>query len=158
MAGSPPLAREQLAELRTIRDNNRITPACAGTTGRPVRAGLLRRDHPRLRGNNVHPKVTVLSHSGSPPLAREQLLFGINDDIGTGITPACAGTTDDNGQSLPEPQDHPRLRGNNMMEKIRYLSSLGSPPLAREQPFGRKGIMRPERITPACAGTTYCHS
>ena len=51
--GSPPLAREQLQQNSIFIRCLRITPACAGTTQYHWLTALVRRDHPRLRGNNA---------------------------------------------------------------------------------------------------------
>ena len=152
--GSPPLAREQLLSWRAASPHIGITPACAGTT---LRSSLVRcsvRDHPRLRGNNFYIAVERALPEGSPPLAREQLinllvLLGI-----VGITPACAGTTTFYTQNQICHKDHPRLRGNNTKADAKNLLSLGSPPLAREQPAPTLLPPVTSGITPACAGTT----
>ena len=91
--GSPPLAREQRKRNRQNHTGIRITPARAGTT-RPRRQ-LLRRpeDHPRSRGNNHEIQTVAGRHSGSPPLAREQLPVSEEFVFHTRITPARAGTT-----------------------------------------------------------------
>ena len=59
-SGSPPLAREQLFSFCLLFRKTRITPACAGTTGRPARPTGWTQDHPRLRGNNFsQPSIAV---------------------------------------------------------------------------------------------------
>ena len=70
-----------------------ITPACAGTTVGIVSRLLEIRDHPRLRGNNQLFILWYPAHTGSPPLAREQLKQMQTQTGMIGITPACAGTT-----------------------------------------------------------------
>ena len=112
----------------------RITPACAGNTG-------------RLRS-------TPLAVRGSPPLAR-----GIHLDTGSHrneprITPACAGNT--NGvQSIPiRVGDHPRLRGEYHLSGQKVQSGKGSPPLARVIHFSANTGKKLGGITPACAGNT----
>ncbi len=50
--------------------------------------------------------------------------------------------------------DHPRLRGNNCIHETLESVNRGSPPLAREQRSCLTFSHVPERITPACAGTT----
>ena len=49
--GSPPHARGTLRRLGGEAFNSRITPACAGNTQGGYRVGLLRQDHPRMRGD-----------------------------------------------------------------------------------------------------------
>ena len=73
---------------------------------------------------------------GSPPLAR-----GIPDGWNVipyrfGITPACAGNTEQMKVNAGPRWDHPRLRGEYYENKERKLKTEGSPPLAR-------GILKP---------------
>ena len=77
--------------------------------------------------------MTIRNHftQGSPPLAR-----GIQQQahMGTqyhGITPACAGNTDQSGAVLLPFRDHPRLRGEYRVHPRVLSGDLGSPPLAR---------------------------
>ena len=71
------------------------------------------------------------------------------------ITPACAGSTAVRWSYSWLLWDHPRLRGEHIMESaVPSTISHGSPPPAR----GALGLRRPRhgarRITPACAGST----
>ena len=50
--GSPPHARGRLPTSRAVRIAERITPACAGKTIPSFRLATLRRDHPRMRGED----------------------------------------------------------------------------------------------------------
>ena len=94
---------------------------------------------------------------GSPPLARgipNQLKV---TDGTTGITPACAGNTNELSQKSPRIEDHPRLRGEYKAWNQKAKDHLGSPPLARGIPPDLDEIIYTHGITPACAGNT-CHS
>ena len=91
--GSPPLAREQPSASPPVIRSIRITPARAGTTRRHHVRRMPRRDHPRSRGNNHPEELHDNQISGSPPLAREQLINSIAVLVFPGITPARAGTT-----------------------------------------------------------------
>ena len=92
-SGSPPLAREQLAQSTQPTATDGITPARAGTTYKSVSCGI-----------NTY---------GSPPLAREQLTLWNIWKSYRRITPARAGTTHYESDCKGVPQDHPRSRGNN---------------------------------------------
>ena len=92
--GSPPLARGIRIQEDAMVKATRITPACAGNTGRtdslaqglritpacagntnPFPTNILRdRDHPRLRGEYKPLNQDRLKIRGSPPLARGILL------------------------------------------------------------------------------------
>ena len=71
----------------------RITPACAGNRY----AGLLhrpaRRDHPRLRGEQIFPSAQKGVNIGSPPLARGTVTSKAISTRDFRITPACAGNS-----------------------------------------------------------------
>ena len=93
-SGSPPLARGT-ARPPSIRITCcRITPACAGNskTGSILCGG--RGDHPRLRGEQKYPHKVDIITLGSPPLARgTEHKYNVAADS-QGITPACAGNSD----------------------------------------------------------------
>ena len=70
------------------------------------------------------------------------------------ITPACAGKTIGRPFTRPTYMDHPRMRGEDALEKLSGDISAGSPPHARGRRgcFSRNGNL--SWITPACAGKT----
>ncbi len=72
----------------------------------------------------------------------------------SGITPACAGTTEVIMQDDFAEKDHPRMCGDHLRENFIIITSLGSPPHVRGplRKAGDKGFTK--GITPACAGTT----
>ena len=89
--GSPPLARGVPFTVIQGIWNDRITPACAGSTTKSIFTCCVHWDHPRLRGEYRNLLNPPCSAFGSPPLAR-------------GVLPRCLDYT-----GLHE--DHPRLRG-----------------------------------------------
>ena len=119
--GSPPRVREPHRAYHLPPSIMRITPACAGTTGREgiqqiqlqdhprvcgnhsvftpapdpkILCGLLCvRDHPRVCGNHKRPVARSTLRSGSPPRVREPHMNLVRNHIIYRITPACAGTT-----------------------------------------------------------------
>ena len=131
MVGSPPLARGIHNFLKAICRKGGITPACAGNTNvirchqRPAW------DHPRLRGEYFINIATVINNKGSPPLARGIPDFYINNISNWGITPACAGNTQQRDSTIVLLRDHPRLRGEYYDSLPELASFQGSPPLAR---------------------------
>ena len=88
------------------------------------------------------------------PLTQERHIYLPIPEEKTRITPACAGTTDNQVPYLAPTWDHPRLRGNDLAFKSVNPMTRGSPPLARK----RQGISVASflilGITPACAGKT----
>ena len=112
------------------------------------------RDHPRLRGEQMHYVSLRLVAQGSPPLARGTGLFHFSASISGGITPACAGNRSSQSAAVMSSRDHPRLRGEQNTARPLVCQHIGSPPLAR----GTAGSLRrrhiPCGITPACAGNS----
>ena len=131
--GSPPLTREQQYMAMVAAASVGITPAYAGTTGKLKFHQCIKRDHPRLRGNNYRKALAEEMIRGSPPLTREQLRSLARVIPKAGITPAYAGTTRFFRNSVSCAEDHPRLRGNNQTRQEPLYISEGSPPLTREQ-------------------------
>ena len=158
--GSPPHVREQPDHFCQNAVPFRFTPACAGTTDKPVKAPPLSRVHPRMCGNNQYDATRERINTGSPPHVREQRSTRCDPpDIG-GFTPACAGTTRASRCTSQSAWVHPRMCGNNNDTLPCSASSMGSPPHVREQLFGINGVATMHGFTPACAGTTCfcdCH-
>ena len=134
--GSPPLARGIRIQEDAMVKATRITPACAGNTGRtdslaqglritPACAGNTSsctfpsrpdEDHPRLRGEYGGAGNANKHDRGSPPLARGILQRPLCCLFLQRITPACAGNTNPFPTNILRDRDHPRLRG----EYMRY--------------------------------------
>ena len=146
--------REQLFLLGIGSFLFRITPACAGTTLTCCNVSQSNRDHPRLCGNNTKLLQFTPNTVGSPPPVREQLTRRAIFSGLSGITPACAGTTDNRLLSRLKIWDHPRLCGNNIVNPVTNGFTTGSPPPVREQHGDIHAWGSECGITPACAGTT----
>ncbi len=132
-----------------------ITPACAGNRHRNAYIARAAWDHPRLRGEQSVISPFMFFAAGSPPLARGTAIQVSNAGMLIGITPACAGN-----RYLPASpslccQDHPRLRGEQVLPASPRVGSLGSPPLARGTANIRHRFILLSRITPACAGNSF---
>ena len=74
--------------------------------------------------------------------------------IGMGITPAHAGKTDPEKQSVPRKGDHPRACGENPVQSLKIFASKGSPPRMRGKLTGSQHSLHRTGITPAHAGKT----
>lgn len=78
----------------------------------PARCALaVRRDHPRMRGENQLAAQLHSKQAGSPPHARGKLAHI--------------------GQFVAKSMDHPRMRGENHRGGLGQLKATGSPPHAR---------------------------
>ena len=129
--GSPPLARGILGHEEYLHWLHGITPACAGNTICSVLNRFINGDHPRLRGEYICIRRKAKCIQGSPPLARGILTNSIIHPLLPGITPACAGNTDEELDIQTLTRDHPRLRGEYQTLTSFISEHKGSPPLAR---------------------------
>ena len=107
-----------------------------------------------MRGEDRHRYGPDPNGRGSPPHARGRRGAATAFGMSARITPACAGKTVTLillRQSLP---DHPRMRGEDILDVERECPFNGSPPHARGRRIHRLNNTIRRRITPACAGKT----
>ena len=96
--GSSPPARGADLPRDTQGRRDRIIPACAGSRGRSRSRSRVRRDHPRLRGEQIHVVGLASWAIGSSPPARGAE-GGLAVRGGSGrIIPACAGSSSRHGR------------------------------------------------------------
>ena len=76
--GSPPLARGTGVEGAVEKQGKGITPACAGNSRADLEKWVRRKDHPRLRGEQLPYIACLIAADGSPPLARGTVGFAHN--------------------------------------------------------------------------------
>ena len=74
-------------------------------------------DHPRLRGEQHWRNCAEGNAGGSPPLARGTGAKGLVRLGQEGITPACAGNSDNAENKTATVGDHPRLRGEQVVKR-----------------------------------------
>ncbi len=152
--GSSPLARGTLPEPVVAEERRGIIPACAGNTVTRVHDDRFRRDHPRLRGEHTTWTTSARSAGGSSPLARGTPSSSSLTSSGNGIIPACAGNTSVPLRNVRRRRDHPRLRGEHVVNPVTPDTVVGSSPLARGTRMTTSATSRRTRIIPACAGNT----
>ena len=155
--GSPPHARGADKRLMGCSGASGITPACAGSSVVSVSGWWEKRDHPRMRGEQALGIPISVANMGSPPHARGAVLLKSASCRHCGITPACAGSSEEVHQLHGVAQDHPRMRGE---QRLRWLSGSGcrgSPPHARGAVLVTDGERGKVGITPACAGSRREH-
>ena len=101
ITGSPPRVRGTVEWYFSLPNCQGITPACAGNSLRSARSSQAEWDHPRVCGEQSVPRNTLNSIVGSPPRVRgtENIFPFCVVDIG--ITPACAGNSLFQGESVP---------------------------------------------------------
>ena len=154
--GSSPHARGARTEVLQFCWFHGIIPACAGST---VHHGLVRTrdwDHPRMRGEHLLAAPRPGARRGSSPHARGALAAPGHAEVAEGIIPACAGSTANRPGRSPGGRDHPRMRGEHLLDAPRVSCATGSSPHAR----GAQPVQADSRcaygIIPACAGSTAC--
>ena len=152
--GSPPHARGRRHGMLDLKNNLRLTPACAGKTGRVWAPRRRNQAHPRMRGEDVWAAYSASPGEGSPPHARGRLIVVIPGTVRVRLTPACAGKTySRNSRNCPSTA-HPRMRGEDGGLGCIDGGFEGSPPHARGRRRQGPGGRNDERLTPACAGKT----
>ena len=152
--GSPPRVRGKLIDCRFEFAGVRITPACAGKTGRTAQGKGEPQDHPRVCGENLAIHNIGMLHKGSPPRVRGKQRARVCAWYVRGITPACAGKTSGILSACSSAQDHPRVCGENPYGRESHGGNQGSPPRVRGKPLVLGCMESLLRITPACAGKT----
>ena len=152
--GSPPHARGRPNTPTATFRCQGITPACAGKTGGSTLAVNSAADHPRMRGEDRALASPIVYLVGSPPHARGRPRPSMRCTPAAGITPACAGKTRRGRGSSGHFPDHPRMRGEDVVEKGELGVDAGSPPHARGRRYGSLRCAQLWGITPACAGKT----
>ena len=151
--GSPPRARGAAKQVGAAVIVDRITPACAGSRAELVVLNRSPRDHPRVRGEQVHTPGRGRSVLGSPPRARGAEVTRAPPSGSHGITPACAGSRCRPSTATRRRWDHPRVRGEQGEARVVDLREQGSPPRARGAGYLTACRRAFGGITPACAGS-----
>ena len=153
-AGSSPLSRGILESVTLELRELGIIPALAGNTCPVADSTPFSWDHPRSRGEYFHPSGVKMHSLGSSPLSR-----GILGDarIWRGrrrIIPALAGNTDVRSMCPTTRPDHPRSRGEYLVDHLLTPLTEGSSPLSRGIPICPTTRPCGTRIIPALAGNT----
>ena len=107
-----------------------------------------------MRGED--PSISLSRHrtTGSPPHARGRPLDQLKSAQDHGITPACAGKTSSMPTASTPRTDHPRMRGEDLVDANGVNAQNGSPPHARGRRSRPVESLLSRGITPACAGKT----
>ena len=109
--GSSPHTRGAPVDVGADRGRCRIIPAYAGSTGKCLRQGFRREDHPRIRGEHRSQLSGWANNGGSSPHTRGAPSLSSSMNRLTGIIPAYAGSTSTRFWQFLATRDHPRIRG-----------------------------------------------
>ena len=89
---------------------------------------------------------------GSPPRVRGKVSRYDAFRLHAGITPACAGKSENGGENVATLQDHPRVCGEKRSVRVHHQGGGGSPPRVRGKAQLTFKQVYVVGITPACAG------
>ena len=156
--GSSPHVRGALRLFRFPLDLTGIIPACAGSTIRLAGRSMCSRDHPRMCGEHQRGVRDPRTALGSSPHVRGARLERDENPSGSGIIPACAGSTDRVGAAGSLVGDHPRMCGEHITPNPFANAVLGSSPHVRGARVGFLPDQLEVGIIPACAGSTGLHA
>ena len=152
--GSPPRVRSR--PCRTVRTagSRGITSACAEQTAEWAWGTWLDKDHLRVCGADEPEPGTEICLGGSPPRVRSRLMSGLVENIGGGITSACAEQTVMTALPQLKSGDHLRVCGADRTAGIHRTWLWGSPPRVRSRPSSGSTDDSDSGITSACAEQT----
>ena len=130
----------------------RITPAYAGKSPADRDPDICVKDHPRVCGEKLLPRVVNFFAEGSPPRMRGKVKpLPITSGI-VGITPAYAGKRTQMTLLDMVREDHPRVCGEKLRGDSEMMTSTGSPPRMRGKVLILVNGGAFYGITPAYAG------
>ena len=140
--------------LGGLAENERLIPAHAGKTWPRRRRVLMRRAHPRSRGENTARALGIGRQTGSSPLTRGKPHSSALDAHGQRLIPAHAGKT--NGHRIQHTNwwAHPRSRGENKAVSTLARKHVGSSPLTRGKREDHQDGRNRRGLIPAHAGKT----
>ena len=130
-AGSSPHVRGAHLGQNKKLGHAGIIPACAGSTQRRPCLPMVEWDHPRMCGEHRHCPHTLNGEEGSSPHVRGAQDHGGRCEHGSGIIPACAGSTLPLTRLRTQFWDHPRMCGEHCGRNNRNHRRRGSSPHVR---------------------------
>ncbi len=132
---------------------SRITPAYAGSRVDFQTYPHYPQDHPRVCGEQIPFFFNFNKWVGSPPRMRGAALCSCSSIRRSRITPAYAGSRITCMRGISSSPDHPRVCGEQSLQKKLDVVHHGSPPRMRGAGGGVSNEVRSLRITPAYAGS-----
>ena len=132
--GSSPRVRGKLGHSSDRIRDDRLIPARAGKTPRPLRTPPPRSAHPRACGENSDDATTALHRAGSSPRVRGKPEDAGGVEGGGQLIPARAGKTSSGQCSRRSLRAHPRACGENLCRVRMALWPWGSSPRVRGKP------------------------
>ena len=152
--GSSPHTRGAPIEERRHGHQIGIIPAYAGSTPASTATAAAQRDHPRIRGEHTCAAAAAPGSSGSSPHTRGALPLVVGDEDTHRIIPAYAGSTSGPPPAGSARPDHPRIRGEHLVNPFLFVLVIGSSPHTRGAPTRCLRRSSGRGIIPAYAGST----
>ena len=129
--GSSPHTRGARGTSRSRPTPRRIIPAYAGSTMPAPSSPSSERDHPRIRGEHWLASNRPVMTDGSSPHTRGAHARGGASGTDDRIIPAYAGSTKGIIASSTHRPDHPRIRGEHKLNRLKKQGVDGSSPHTR---------------------------
>ena len=114
-------------------------------------------DHPRIRGEHEFPLLSGQNSLGSSPHTRGAPEPPDSATSSHRIIPAYAGSTSTGSSSSARRADHPRIRGEHVLDQLADAAAHGSSPHTRGALMSAASPSPPPGIIPAYAGSTVLH-
>ena len=152
MRGSSPRVRGTADTSGNVQVAVGIIPACAGNSSLSRSRLASSRDHPRVCGEQTFLIDFLRYITGSSPRVRGTGARQVHLYRREGIIPACAGNRIKPRLIKCCHWDHPRVCGEQALDKPRRLRELGSSPRVRGTARFHSCNSKKLRIIPACAG------
>ena len=132
--GTSPRARGKLQLAGDLTGTAGNIPACAGKTLKQDSVRISLAEHPRVRGENNRSVRRIVNKCGTSPRARGKHLQIIRVITGNRNIPAHAGKTFSAGHVYGAVEEHPRVRGENVVGILGVRNQFGTSPRARGKP------------------------
>ncbi len=150
--GSAPRVRGTVIYNELFRDQDRVSPACAGN-----RLGVMARScstpgQPRVCGEQSRRLPQFGRSVGSAPRVRGTATLLCRRCLSVRVSPACAGNSIANFTSAPRASGQPRVCGEQERGIAGEGAEPGSAPRVRGTDQIRPGARPDQRVSPACAG------
>ena len=129
--GSSPHVRGKPVDHCFSRVSRGLIPACAGKTFTSTCLTSSLRAHPRMCGENLVSAASPSRIAGSSPHVRGKLPDSVCDCFHAGLIPACAGKTRVAAVSRRALGAHPRMCGENIVNRQIATAYRGSSPHVR---------------------------
>ena len=137
VSGSAPRARGTQITTAATLSLKRVSPACAGNTGKTLTPQVRMTGQPRVRGEHIGPGAWSSCIAGSAPRARGTQRHRRRRHGGRRVSPACAGNTRARIGNPRTRPGQPRVRGEHT-DATGVLGDLyGSAPRARGTLFSK---------------------